>query len=77
MTVYCTSCFPSSTEFVVECVEPQRAICAGQVAAFYKGDECLGSGVIAGNDHLGQRGDFVAAGGQSREHGTFIHSNTQ
>jgi len=51
----------SPQEFVVECVEPQRAICAGQVAAFYKGDECLGSGVIAGNDHLGQRGDFPVA----------------
>ena len=42
-------------------MEPQRAICAGQVAAFYKGDECLGSGVIAGNDHLGQRGAFAGA----------------
>ena len=55
------SCYPSSAEFVVECVEPQRAICAGQVAAFYKGDECLGSAVIAGNDHLGQRGAFASA----------------
>ena len=41
---------------MVECVEPQRAICPGQVAAFYREDECLGSAVIAGNDHLGQRG---------------------
>ena len=40
---------------MVECVEPQRAICPGQIAAFYSGDECLGSAVIAGNDHLGQR----------------------
>ena len=48
----------SSAEVVVECVEPQRAICPGQIAAFYSGEECLGSAVIAGNDHLGQRGAF-------------------
>ena len=43
---------------MVECVEPQRAICPGQIAAFYSGDECLGSAVITGNDHRGQRDAF-------------------
>ena len=48
---------------MVDCVEPQRAICAGQVAAFYREDECLGSAIIAGNDHVGQRGDYTEVGG--------------
>jgi len=52
-------------EIVVECVEPERAMCPGQIAAFYREDECLGSAVIAGNDHLGQRATFPSSSSSS------------
>jgi tRNA-specific 2-thiouridylase len=37
----------TTTGTFIQFKEPQRAIAAGQFAAWYKGDELIGSGVIA------------------------------
>jgi tRNA-specific 2-thiouridylase len=34
----------------VEFTEPQRAVTAGQSVVFYRGDECLGGGIIDATD---------------------------